>query len=510
MRRRVRAGYRAEVEAIRGATAPSAARLFGILAALTVVAAGLAGEARAQATLVASDVTSVAAGTPSFADPTLIHASTPLCPSQAGNAAQVLRTSILGGNPRALVEANPARPPGSCNPYVLASNVHAEADTIWWVDNQGPGGSYVLWRKPRLANAADAATPLVNFGASVTSAELVTYTFSVFVILRRPGQNDVLQQYDKQTGAIYSLGVASGAPFQLSSMQVDTRYLYWLNAGVLWRNDLTNGNQVQIATGVSSYWNEGYDEQCDPGGCFQLSRVLYGKLNTIWNRYNLDPPFPVYTSPDAGATITAITRDGTRYYFFERRPVPGGGFARNDRLLRLPVGSNNPALLFGPVDNGGPGFDSLQTDLTFLYFRDRQARTLQRIANDAAALPVYALRATGIEITQGIQGPSNPVFLVKGRRTYVRLYAKSDGPSGVPGVGAVLNVFDTNTQEFLGTLRPKNRPNGLLFIGTSPRRMALDASFYFELPLEWTQRDRLTFGGRADRVFAGGCGPLTR
>jgi hypothetical protein len=450
--------------------------------------------ASAQPAIIAQKLTSIAENTPNFADPTMYLAFTPLCPSEAADGAFIARASLGVIPPRSLVAANPARPPGTCNPYQLLSNVHLDADAIYYVDNQGPSGAFVLSRKLRTANAADPPTILWNFGSNLLSAELITYTSSLFLIVRRSGVNDELWQLDKLTGAIISLGVTSGAPFQLSNMQVDSRYLYWLNAGTLRRNDLTNGAQVTIATSVTSYYNEGYSEDCSPLGCTQLSRVLFGRLNRLENRYNLDSPFLLYTSPDANATLTGITRDGTKYYFMERRTVPGGGFDQDDRLFRLPVGNTTPDLIYGPINNGGPGFDSLRTDVTYLYFRNRQTRDLLRLPNDAAAIPVYALRATSIEITQGVQGTSNQVPLIQGRRTFVRLHARSDGTSGVNGVDAWLNVFDQNANTFLGTLRPKNR-DGRIFVRMNPNRTSLDDSFYFELPLDWTRRERLTFTG---------------
>jgi len=458
-----------------------------LAAALLLPAAALA-----QPVTIAGSVTSVAANTPTHVDAAIVLATVPQCPAEAANPALITRWTIGIVPPRVLMSANPSRPPGTCNPYQLASNVHVDGDTLFWVDNQGPGGSFVLWRKSRFANAADPATLLVDYGTTLTGAELITFTSSIFVILHRTGQNDVMWQHDKDTGAYINVNVTSGAPSQLSSMQVDSRYLYWLNAGALWRNDLTNGAQVTIATGVLSYYDEGYSEDCSPLGCTQLARVLYGKQNQILNRYNLDPPFPVYTAADTAATIPAITRDGTKYYFFERRPVPGGGFDRNDYLYRLPVGNTIPALLYGPINNGGPGFDSLHTDLTWIYFRNRQTRELQRIANDAAAIPVYALRAKSIEITQGVQTPTNSVALVQGRRTFVRFHVQSDGATNVANVEALLTVFDPDTQQLLGTLRPNNR-DGVIVVDRTPWRRLLADSFYFEVPLEWTRRSRLVF-----------------
>ena len=44
------------------------------------------------------------------------------------------------------------------------------------------------------------------------------------------------------------------------------------------------------------------------------------------------------------------------------------------------------------------GFDGFTTDLSYLYFHNRATGTLLRLPNNAAALPVYALRGTGIEV----------------------------------------------------------------------------------------------------------------
>jgi len=46
--------------------------------------------------------------------------------------------------------------------------------------------------------------------------------------------------------------------------------------------------------------------------------------------------------------------------------------------------------------------DGLTTDLLYLYFRDRQAQKLLRVPNNASAIPVQDMAATGIEVTQGL------------------------------------------------------------------------------------------------------------
>jgi hypothetical protein len=436
---------------------------------------------------------------PTFIDPTIIYAAVPTCSNAPGDESVPALISRAGNDPftpftvhRRILSFNPPRPVATCNPYQLLSDIVVDADFLYYIDNQGSGGNSALWRRSRNANVQDASTSLVNFGFRVTSAELLLYSTVIFVILHRQGLNDILVYYTKDSGIF--LGVVETAPADtLRNMQNNERFLYWINGLNLRRNDLTNGFVVTVVTGgITSYYSEFYDSQCSPKGCVEVDFVLYSQGNRL---FEIDTfgggPTLVYTSPDPGATILAITRDTTRYYFFERRAaVPGGPFDRADRIFRLPVGNTVPSLIFGPVNNGGPGFDSFTTDLTWLYFRDRQSRTVFRLANNAAAIPIRRLAATGLEITQGIQGRDNHVRLIEDKRTFVRFYVRSDGPSDVAGVTAALQGFQN--QALLGTLAPINKVGRQIRVRRTPARANIDDSFLFELPLWWTNGGPLT------------------
>ena len=114
------------------------------------------------------------------------------------------------------------------------------------------------------------------------------------------------------------------------------------------------------------------------------------------------------------------------------------------------------------------------------------------------------LRITGMEVTQGIQDLANSVLLVSGRRTFVRVYVKSDGPA-VPGVTATLSGStpfclspDCSTgsvDQQLGTLVPVNTVGPRITVSPNPTRSILDDSFLFELPWNWTNSGRLSTGG---------------
>src|SRR4030095_16678832 len=189
------------------------------------------------------------------------------------------------------------------------------------------------------------------------------------------------------------------------------------------------------------------------------------------------------------AQTPAIEPAPIHYYFTERRPV-GGGFARDERIFRLGVGDDVPDLIYGPVNNGGPGFDGFRTDLVWLYFHDRANDSLLRLPNDETAIPVRDLRGTGLEVTQGMQDTANDLRLMSDKRTIVRFYVRSGKAEDVYGVTASLP--GSNDFGYLGQLQPVNAAGKLITVRQSPTRTNLDQSFQFELPRHWTTGGRLS------------------
>ena len=94
---------------------------------------------------------------------------------------------------------------------------------LYFIDNQGPAGHSALWRRDRLANAADPSELLADLGDPVTSAELLFFDHYVFAILHRTGTFDVIVEYDK-SGVLLNSFVELAAPDELSNMQFDGRY----------------------------------------------------------------------------------------------------------------------------------------------------------------------------------------------------------------------------------------------------------------------------------------------
>ena len=456
-------------------------------------------------TLVASGVDSLVDNVPGYGDPTLMWTTMPECnspgPSLQGSAAGVgvpgdelspaliTRASVSIATPRTIFSFNPVRPEAFCNPYRLLSRVHASGNDLYFIDNTGPGGHAALRRLSRDANAGDAPQLIADLG-TIGGGQLLVYGPSIFAILG-DDDGDHIVQYNKDTGELINGFVEFPADRgTLGNLHHDGRFLYWTSRGALRRNDTFNGSIETVLNGpIESLYVYGYDELCDPDGCTQLSRIVYGQNNGLYEAETISGQvFPLYTSPVANAHITAVERDPTHYYFIERRPVTV--FTSDDRFFRLGVGDEVPALIYGPVYNGGMGFDGFRTDLVWLYFRDRAQNSLLRLSTDEAAIPVRDLRARGLEISQGLQNTANDLRLIADKRTIVRFYVRSGRPEDVVGVTA--SLAGSNAQGFLGRLEPINAGGKLITVRQTPTRTNLDHSFQFELPLHWTEGGPLT------------------
>ncbi len=103
------------------------------------------------------------------------------------------------------------------------------------------------------------------------------------------------------------------------------------------------------------------------------------------------------------------------------------------------------------------------------------------------------MEVTGIEVTQGVQTASNSVPLIAGKRTFVRVYVKSDDPTrDVPGITARLRA--TWTGGSLGGVGDWIIPTSVasITVKRSPQRTNLNDGFLFELPFDWLNGDNLS------------------
>ena len=478
-------------------TARSVALIFAFLMLLQPPTSSLAQVQE----LVSAGVGSLVTGPPHFGDPTLLWTTTPECnsdpfgPPNIGIPGDELRPFLINraslaiGSPRAIFSFNPPRALAVCNPYRLLSNVFAFENDLYYIDNQGPEGHAGLWRRPRDANPGDPSQFLADVAPTLDGAQIVVFGVSVIGILSASPLS-VIVQYHKDTGQLLNGNIELAQSGTLANLRYDGRF-YWTNAGALRRNDTTNGDLRTVLDGpIHSLYVYGYEEQCRPPGCEFYSRIVYGQGNSLFEAETLSGSvFPIYTSPVPGAQVTDIERGPIHYYFIERRPV-GGGFDREDRFFRLGVGDTVPDLIFGPINNGGPGFDGFRTDLTWLYFRDRVNERLLRLPTNQAAIPIYDLRGTGLEVTQGLQNSANSLRLIANKRTIVRFYVRSGSGADVGGVTASLS--GSNQNGFLGRLEPVNAGGKLITVPANPLRTNLGHSFQFDLPLHWTTGGRLS------------------
>jgi hypothetical protein len=101
--------------------------------------------------------------------------------------------------------------------------------------------------------------------------------------------------------------------------------------------------------------------------------------------------------------------------------------------------------------------------------------------------PIPDLEITAIEVTQGLQSLYNDMPLAASRRTYVRVYVKTDG-SDYGGIkGALLGI--RNGQQ-LGIIYSSNQP--ITAHGDGGERINVDDSLYFALPYDWRDAGQLT------------------
>lgn len=98
------------------------------------------------------------------------------------------------------------------------------------------------------------------------------------------------------------------------------------------------------------------------------------------------------------------------------------------------------------------------------------------------------LKISHIEVTQTIQDLQNSVPLIAGKRTFARVHVDSN--VHVAGVDASLTATTASGAPLGPPLVPSNLRR-LINITPFPKRVNIDDSFFFELPVEWTKQDGL-------------------
>jgi hypothetical protein len=276
-----------------------------------------------------------------------------------------------------------------------------------------------------------------------------------------------LYRIHKTTGAATQLltGAEVGAYPYL--FQTDGQYLYWRHD-----NSVRNLERYRISTGVHSiiainvygYYPDAASNKVYIGFDDRI-RVYDNSTGTLGSA--------IYVS-DVPAYIVSLAVDSSFVYFIKSAQT--GGYT----LYRMPVGGGTAVPIF--ID--AASMSILQRYDGYLFFL--HGGTLKRIRTDADAAPLTNMRIDGLEITQAIQNDSNSVPLVRGKRTAVRLFVRSDG-AAIPRVMAHLYRVDGSGTVIAGPLTPINldRTSHFLRVQSSPNRDNLSDSFTFFLPPDW-------------------------
>ena len=379
----------------------------------------------------------------------------------------------------------------------ISSNIVADANYVYWLSTPG------LVRLSTSANPGD-KPEAVN--ANVKGYREIADGGDKLFALTSSASNTTIRSIDKATGVdtvVLNTPDASG-----SNLSTDGEFVYFISAGSLRR--LTIGTSVVGIAGegigdgprgaVTGYYAEGRLGFCTLRGCTFTNRVYVGIGNQVVVYNNLTNTLgttPIYTSADTTASVFSLTTTGVfgSLFLFEHRRVDCVNLfcSNSDVLLRTGRGGGTVDGLYNPASTTFSGIQHLTTDGTYLFWQENG--TIQKLAADAAALPninmrVFAPNGTGngMEITQGIQSLNNSVGLIRNRRTFVRVYAKSDGVN-VAGVTAQLTGATGAT--LLGTLSPVNPVGTSISVRATPSRNDINQSFLFELPWSWTNNSTL-------------------
>lgn len=429
------------------------------------------------------------------------QASTPKSPDAPPYDEYVKRISIYGSEPRTLWQNITT----VCSTSrVVLSNLVADANYIYWTT------STALVRLSTSANVGDAPeTVTTDIKGGVELAIDSNGVYALKVTGNSPSYTAQFWTVNKTTNVATLLatrGPLAGRPNSLGSsvgsalVRGSADYLYWLESAQLKRMNISTKVVSTLETSVSSYFAEGATTFCLLISCSTFDYVFIGKGATLIRYNNIDSTSDgvIYTAP-TNHTVDKINSDKSKLFLNLREELPctpdpcfktyidhlyrrGRGSAGTTDLIYTP---SSPTIFGGNYGLSSAG--------DYIFWQEND--TILRLPKDAAALPKTNMKITGFSITQGIQKEDNSVILIKDRKTFVRLFVKSDGPPSVSGVTARLDRIDA-IGNVLDTVMPANQPATNITVRTSPNRDLLNDSFLFELPWNWVSGGSLRLKAR--------------
>ncbi len=382
--------------------------------------------------------------------------------------------SLIGSLPRPLyAQSQP------CGTNAILSNILVDQQYLYWIALNG------LVRLPRTASPT-VAPQLVN-ALIAGPGEIVDAGDRIYA-LSRTGNNTDIAYVRKDNGARVPVTTLSGAAFALS---YDGDYLYYLIGSTLIRL-APGGAARELGSGITGYYADGRRRQCQGTICVDTQLVYLGQGSDVSRFDNLnDSLTPIYASPDDTAVILGITTDGEKLFFYERRTTACDPLCAYSHNLIRASRNGVAAPEDGPIYSSGDLIDQLAVQDGLLYWRESAAPPngmLKRLATSSEPLSLN-LNVNNILVTQGIQHLSNNVPLVENRRTFVRVFAQSNGPDA-PGVAAFL-YGSWNGVSQAGPLVPVNPAGTKLTVRNAYLQEDINQAFLFELPWEWTTKSDL-------------------
>jgi hypothetical protein len=393
-------------------------------------------------------------------------------PAGAVDPETISRIATYGWTPRTLFSRHDA--PG-CNSYHIYSSIFADDQYVYWVDGSG------LVRLSVEANPGDPpqlVTDQLKFlGGSI---ELAQSPDTIYALVNNPLTMGFFKiiAVTKSSGSSQALNTSFG---QASDLSYDGRFVYFRVDHDLHRLAAPTWSDTIIAKGVSSYVPAGTPDLPD-----DRVYIAQGRQVNIFSNSGNSTSGSIYTGM-VGSTIIALSINAAQLFLVEQQPG-GCGFGCMAQVLirtaRFVVGSSSSSALYSTSDQHG--ISHLTNDGKALFWQE--AGVLKRLAVNAEALLLTNMRITGILVTQGVQQRDNSVLLIQGRRTFVRVFVRSDG-AAVPGVTAYL--YGSWSGGDGGPLLPVNTGGATLTVQANPTQAAIDQSFLFELPWDWTTHGNL-------------------
>ncbi|MEZ4645650.1 MAG: hypothetical protein R3E31_23440 [Chloroflexota bacterium] len=250
------------------------------------------------------------------------------------------------------------------------------------------------------------------------------------------------------------------------------------NSSLGWGTSLVGGNVSAFIFNSSRIYYAQYSSSWGVGAMRVASKRLTD-LGDYQEHVNIDGTGNPY--------VGMLALDNVNLYWIETRGPLGP-------LMRWPLAGGTAVQIQANVSLPYARYNLL-SDGDYVYWG--QGDAINRIATDSAAITLD-LAADGLEIIQTIQNPSNDVTLVRGKKTYVRLYGRINSSS----LG-LTSINPWPPAQLVGTVSGTPLPGSPLLplpghppiLDRAVNRDNQGEGFWFELPPEWTEEATITLRG---------------